>query len=395
MKITWSIPVWGESLDSTRGDIVRARHLIGALRSNGHKVHVVERTSSSDTGTAMTGTGLMVAGYRGVLRRLMPRPLALTLRDMSRYSNSRAFGRRVAAEARRHGADLIVETQMNCAASGAVAARLSGLPLIVDDCSPSSEEEEIGSGLPTLAHRILMAQASGAVRVIATSSSVRDRLVGEGVPEQKLCIVRNGVDLACFDRADGSAIRARLGLGGRCVIGFAGSFLDWHRVDLLVEALGRMPTGADAHLLLVGTGPNLSAVLDRAGQLGIANRVTSVGSVQPDEIPAYLAAFDVGVLPDTLDYGNPMKLTEYAAAALPAVGADRPSVREVVRHGETGLLVPPRDIDALATALARLAADAETRRAMGRRGRSEVAAKASWSVLANRLVENIEVRAAA
>lgn len=388
MKVIWSIPVWGETLRSTRGDMVRARHLVDALREAGHEVTVVERSGDSATSDAM------VAGYRGVLRRLLPARAALALRDGSRYADSRSFGRRVSQVACATGADVIVETQMNCAASGAVAAHLSGLPLILDDCSPSSEEEEVGSGLPGLARRILKTQAEAASVVVATSRSVRDRLVAEGVPAGKIRLVRNGVNLAAFEREDREAMRARLGLADHCVCGFVGSFLDWHRVDLLIEALDRIPRELAAHVLLVGAGPQLEPVLALADRLGVSDRVTSVGAVAPEEVPRYMAAFDVGVLPDTLDYGNPMKLTEYAAAAIPAVAPDRPSVREVVRNGQTGLLFPPREIDPLVVGLARLASDPGLRHALGQRARQEVAVPAAWSALAARLLAGVETPSA-
>ncbi|WP_037370998.1 glycosyltransferase family 4 protein, partial [Salipiger mucosus] len=375
MKVTWSIPAWGEGLGSTRGDMVRARHLIEALRRAGHVVQVVERASGA--GASRTSAA-MVAGYRGALRRMLPRPIALALRDISRQADSRAFGKKVARAAQDQGAEVIVETQMNCAVSGAVAARMTGLPLVLDDCSPSSEEAEIGSGLPGLAHRLLMSQAEAAPVVVATSNSVRDRLIAEGVPEDKLRLVRNGVTLEAFDAADREALRARLGLGDRCVFGFVGSFLDWHRVDLLIEALALLPRDLPAHVLLVGKGPQLEAVLAQAAELGLSDRVTSVGAVPPEEVPDYMAAFDVGVLPDTLDYGNPMKLTEYAAAAIPAVGPDRPSVREVVQHERTGLLFAPQDARALASCLSRLASDPELRARLGARARKDVAAPAAW-----------------
>lgn len=383
MKITWSIPVWGETLASTRGDIVRARQLIAALGEAGHDVQVVERGTSS-------GTGAMVAGYRGVLKRILPRRMALILRDLSRLANSISFGRRVAKAAREGNADVIVETQMNSAASGAVAARLANLPLILDDCSPVSEEEEIGVGVPSLVRGILRFQANTATTVIATSRSVRDRLVGEGVDAAKVHIVRNGVNLDQFDQANASALRAELGLRERCVIGFVGSFLDWHRVDLLVDALCLMPNHAKPHLLLVGTGPNLAPVLEQCTRMGLGDHVTSVGSVAPSAIPGYLASFDIGVLPDTLDYGNPMKLTEYAAAAIPAVAPDRPSVREVVEDGQTGLLFEPQNANALAQVLTQLANDPKLRFEMGHKARNHVAVKSSWTVLARALIATLD-----
>ena len=260
------------------------------------------------------------------------------------------------------------------------------MPLILDDCSPSSEEVALGAGLPSLAHRILRQQTQEASVVVAPSRSVRDRLVEEGVPPDKVRIVPNGVDLAAFDGVDRAAARKRLGLANRCVFGFVGSFLPWHRVKLLVEALARVVRDHAVHLVLVGEGPELEGALAASRHLGVASCITAVGAVSPSEVPELTSSFDVGVLPGTLDYGNPMKLVEYAAAGLPSVGPDLASVREVLQDGVTGLLFPPGDVNALAIALSRLATDGTLRKSLGERAREQVAAGASWTIRARILV---------
>lgn len=88
-----------------------------------------------------------------------------------------------------------------------------------------------------------------------------------------------------------------------------------------------------------------------------------------DDMPDVLARAHVVCLPTYYREGVPKVLIEAAAAGRPIVASDAPGCREIVRHGESGLLVPPRDPEALADALARLVADTELRRSMGRRGR--------------------------
>ena len=80
----------------------------------------------------------------------------------------------------------------------------------------------------------------------------------------------------------------------------------------------------------------------------------------------------IAVLPTSYGEGVPLALLEAAACARPIIASDTPGCREIVRHGETGLLVPPHDVDALAEAIAALAADPARRRAMGEAGRALV-----------------------
>jgi glycosyltransferase involved in cell wall biosynthesis len=88
------------------------------------------------------------------------------------------------------------------------------------------------------------------------------------------------------------------------------------------------------------------------------------------------------MFPSTYGEGVPKALLEAAACARPIVAADMPGCREVVRSGETGLLVPPHDIGALAEAIAALAGDPTRRRAMGIAGRALVEREFGEAVVA-------------
>ena len=381
MRITWSLPTNGERLGGTRGDLVRASRLIQALRADGHDVQVVESAAQPLAEAAVTT-------YRRVVRRLLPRRPGLTLRDLGRWARARAHGRRVASAARDHEADVIIETQVHFAGSGERAARETDLPLLLDDCSPVSETVALGAGLPALAQHVFRRQVESARWVTVSSAALRERLERDGVPARKLHVVPNGVDLATYGCSDRDGVRRRLGLNGRPVIGFVGSFQRWHGVDRLVEALVPLLGRTPVHLLLVGDGPERARVISTADRLGVSAAVTWVGAVPPQGVAELISACDIGALPATNDYGQPMKLLEYAAAGLPSVAPDLPPVREVIEDGVTGLLFAPQEREALPRALARLLADQALARAMGNRARARVA-DASWQHRARALVARV------
>ncbi|HJU73907.1 MAG TPA: glycosyltransferase [Gemmatimonadaceae bacterium] len=369
MKITWSIPVPGAALDSGRGDLVRATALIAAVREAGHDVMVVHAGARGSATTA-------VSAYRGLVRKVLPDPLALTLRDVGRAAHSRVHARRVIAAAREQNADLIIETQVHLTDSGAVAARTCGIPLVLDDCSPVSEEAALGGRIQGLTHRMFAAQARAANALTVSSPTLQERFVRDGVPQDKIAIVGNGVDLTPYRVASRSAVRMALGLGPEPVVVFAGSFQPWHQVTLLVEALACLTPLPQ--LLLLGDGPGLAEVLARADVLGLRPRITSLGALPPARMPELLTACDIGVLPGSNDYGQPMKLLEYAAAGLAIVAPDLAPVRAIILDGNNGVLFRPNDVTALAAALQCVTTNAAARARFGAQARARIADTATW-----------------
>jgi glycosyltransferase involved in cell wall biosynthesis len=162
----------------------------------------------------------------------------------------------------------------------------------------------------------------------------------------------------------------------------------------LIEALAVLGGAPPVHVLLLGNGPERPRALAAVRRLGLDGRVTAPGAVPADELPGWIAACDIGAVPGSNDYGQPMKLMDYAAAGLPAVAPHLAPVREVVEHGFTGLLFPPGDVGALTAALTRLIRDPLTRRAMGARAR-RVAEAGTWRARALELVAVVSAPAAA
>ena len=390
MRITWSLPVPGESAESSRGDLVRARSLVERLRGDGHDVRLVAAGSHGETGAA-------VAAYRGGVRRLLPGALARSLRDAGRLALARAHAHRVARAAREGSAHLIVETQVHLIPSGRLAAARAGVPLILDDCSPPGEEMMLGPGLPSwVVERSFRAQAAAARALVVSSHSLAEALGQVREAAGKIQVVPNGVDVQAYHGGNGTALRRDLGLEHAVVVGFLGSFQPWHRLDLLLEAMAAAPEQERLGLLLVGDGPERESVLAGAARLGLSDRVRATGAVPAAEVPRMLSACDIGVLPGSNSYGQPMKLVEYAAAGIPSVAPDLPPVREVLRVDVSGLTFAPGDVGGLASVLARLAADPALRRQLGKAARASVL-EWSWEARARafaRVLESVQLEEA-
>jgi glycogen synthase len=210
--------------------------------------------------------------------------------------------------------------------------------------------------------------------VVVLTDRTAATLVVDGVPAGRVHTIPSGFDPFLFA---GGSPDAFPGLG-RPRIGYVGRLAPQKRADRLVEAFRRMREPAS--LVVVGDGPDREEVQTLAAGLP---RTHVTGFVEHTAVPAVLAALDVLVLPSAYEEMGSV-LTEALASGLPVVASDVGGIPEVVRHGETGLLVPPGDVDALAAALDRLAADPGLRARLSAGARAR-AADYAWPSLAERV----------
>ncbi|MFC1959486.1 glycosyltransferase family 4 protein [Chloroflexota bacterium] len=374
MKILYSLPHPADTLQSEQaGHTVRARAILTALEKLGNEIVMVEAAADQQTQKA-------VSTYRGLVKKFIPRPLAMRMRDAARIAYGRRYAARLLAAIEQHQPDVILETHIAFSEAGKIAAEQTGLPLILDDVAPSWEEEQqYGVGLAQRARDIHRAVTGQARLLVAVSDVIRRLLIEEGQPAGKIITVHNGINDGYFNAGvDGRVWRDHYGLADdTVVIGFVGSFQAYHRVDLLVEAFAQIKTDHATHLLLVGEGKYTPAVKAQVQQLGLTDRVTFTGRIPYTDVAAYTAACDIAVMPATNTYGNPMKVYEYMAMAKPVVAPDQETITELATHQENAYLFPTEDVPALAATLQTLIDDEGLRQRLGQQA-AQFAQEHTW-----------------
>jgi len=195
--------------------------------------------------------------------------------------------------------------------------------------------------------------------------------VGERVAreiERRLGL-RDGTALTIHNGVDDHTTQPASRTNAEPTIGAVGRLAPQKGFDVLLRALADIP---GARLVIVGDGPERAELEALAQRLGVADRTSFVGWI--DEPRSLLSSFDVLALPSRNE-GFPLTVLEALLAEVPVVATDVGSVREAVVPGETGVLVEPEDVDALAAALRALLADPQERQRLGRRGRELVRAR--------------------
>ncbi len=203
--------------------------------------------------------------------------------------------------------------------------------------------------LRTLARRVF----SRAAGVTVISAPLRARVEALGVAPDRISV-------APMPSAETAALPRRP-VPGRLL--FLGRLIERKGAQVAIAALQHLVAkGADVHLRVVGDGPERAALEAQAQQLGLRDRVTFTGAVAPQEVRREYAEAEVFVMPAITDWkgeqeGFGLVLIEAIRAGVPVVGSASGGIADIIRDGETGLLVPERDAAALASAIEALRSD--------------------------------------
>lgn len=270
--------------------------------------------------------------------------------------------------------------------------RQLGIP-VVYEVRAFWEDAAVDHGTTTegsLRYRLTRAFETRALKranhVFTICEGLRADIVARGIAASKVTVIPNAVDIEAFDssgQAD-AALKARLGLTDATVIGFIGSFYAYEGLDLLLDALpqilAKLP---DARVLLVGGGPQEAALRAQAQRLGLVDRVVFTGRVPHAEVQSYYDLIDVLAYPRhsmrLTELVTPLKPLEAMAQGRLLVASDVGGHKELIRHGETGILFRAGSVNSLAQSITDLLSQRERWPALRQSGRRFVETERSWA----------------
>jgi glycosyltransferase involved in cell wall biosynthesis len=219
---------------------------------------------------------------------------------------------------------------------------------------------------------------------ITTSEGIKELLQQRvGVDPQRIFSIPTGVSLTEFSPRDADpSLRARVRIPENSFVwGMVSVLRSWKGHLYALEALKELvAAGLQTILIVVGEGPYRSLIEPRIKELGLEAQVRLVG--YQEEVAPWLALMDVVVMASYAHEGVPQAALQALALGKPVVGTEVGGIPEVVIPGETGLLAPPKDPQALAQALLKLREDPELRQTLGHRGRDLVVQKYSLEQMA-------------
>ncbi len=344
---------------SKDGQNVHIEELIAALRRRGHEVIVVAPPAMEAAEFGDDG---------GMIARLKTH-LPKAFYELLEFGYGLVAYRRLKAAMRRHRPDVLYERYNLYLLSGVRLARRYRLPFLLEVNAPLLQERGKfgGLALPRLAAWTERTAWKAADYALPVTDCLADHLRAAGVAEERIRVIPNGINPRRFNAEnDGMRIRRQLGLEGRIILGFTGFMRDWHGLERVIDVMAAAPNRADLHFLVVGDGPARAALETHAAACGMQDQLTVMGIVGRDEVADHVAAFDIALQPQVVEYASPLKLFEYMALGRAIVAPDQRNIREILTHEEDALLFDAADADGFAAAIRRLVGDEDLRRRLGK-----------------------------
>ncbi|MDO6461025.1 glycosyltransferase family 4 protein [Granulosicoccaceae sp. 1_MG-2023] len=264
--------------------------------------------------------------------------------------------------------------------------RFHGIPCVAEVNAIKYLEISVASrsGMAAkLTHRAETYAITRSDRVFAVSEPIKEFVDGFYPPEHSF-VVPNGVETDDFDpaRYDPAALKAELGIAGRTVLGYVGSYKEWHGLPVSLDLIELLrESHPEFLLLLIGNGEQYAHIKSEIARRGLQDFVKQIDYVAHDEVPKYLSLFDYAVMtyPDFDGfYFSPLKMYEYMSMGIPVVSTNTGQIAAMLEAGVTGELVYPPEAANFRDAILALHQDQAKYQRMAEASRAEVLAKHSW-----------------
>lgn len=383
-----------------RGSSTHVYELARHLAMLGHEVHIVARRVSSKQKRDEFRDGIGITRlHRGIVFS-SPKSSFANTNSAGSYRGStpnsvwkiyelylmRVFplyaGIEIANLVREKKLDVILERESSFGA-GVIASRLTGRPYVLE----------------VIGNRVTQSQLQRARKIITYTPSMFRNLVDE----KKIESITAAVDVDLFkpDIKSAKEIREKYALYDKPVVGYVGTFQEWHGMEELLRAsvilLGKLP---GAKFLMVG--PYFRGFQQKVERAGLSTSFIFTGPVQYEDVPKYMGASDVLVAPYNPGkiesseqvrkhgIGSPLKVFEYMAMCKPVITTSVKPITDIIVDHETGILIPPGDSQALAYSMSELIQNSGVAKEIGENARQVVIARYSWDGVAIRITEILQ-----
>jgi glycosyltransferase involved in cell wall biosynthesis len=226
-------------------------------------------------------------------------------------------------------------------------------------------------------------------RILTVSKETMKYVLRLGADKAKTSVLYNGVDTNCFHSVNKGVSRKKLGLPKTRKIIFSVRRLVYKNgIDTLIDSAYIVARDNPNILFVVaGKGPSRKLIEDHIKELGIEDNIKLTGFVPDELLPVYYDAADYFVLPSASGEGLPLVLFEAMACGLPVIATTVGGTPEIINQMKNGILVPPKNPEAMAEALSKLLAEEKLGQTIGDEARKNVESRFTWEENLRQLIE--------
>ncbi|MBX7051487.1 MAG: glycosyltransferase family 4 protein [Flavobacteriales bacterium] len=389
MKILYFSPHPHVNMAAPSGPGTHIREVIRGFENSGHEV-----IRFIAGGEHIEGNQAIQIKQRA-WKKFIPEYIWQSLKDYSLLRLDRQLQQQLEALIAKEKPDVIYERAYYLMGAGYRAAQSTNTPYFCEINAPYPEEKSEMNGTSIFHRRSELnekSQVEATRKTFVVSTALKqyltDRVKGS---ENKIIVTPNAVNPANIhiQSEKVAAIRKKLNAGAQdLVVGFVGSIFPYHGVDLLISAFSTLVKKGqnNLRLLIVGDGEILGQLKTTVKQSGLEHMVLFTGNVPHREVYDYIEAMDITVMARSNWYGSPVKIFEYGVMNKGIIAPDVVPVRDVMKHGEDGLLIPD-DESALVDALTFMTEDMSSTKAMAQHFCNQVKQHHTWQHVSDKILE--------
>jgi len=339
---------------------VHITSIVKALESLGHSVNVLSPPGIDPLNNAgnapVDKSNVKTTGVNSLWKFISKHLPNFIFELIEIFYNFPAMNR-LEKELTRNNYDLIYERYAFYMIAGAYKAQKHDIPLILEANEVNGIKDRARrQALPWLCNYFERFLFSRCQSIHTVSSYLKSMIVKQGIAESNVVVTPNAIDPEKFQgHRDSGSLKEKYKLNDRVVLGFAGWFDNWDRLDLLVEVFAKLKQKySNISLLLVGDGTVLDVVRDKARVFDIENDIIFTGAVGRDVVHQYLSLLDIAVITHSNEFGSPVVMFEFMGLRIPIVAPKLLPITDVLTHNKNALLFDVLDISQLETEISRL-----------------------------------------
>ncbi len=370
MKIIYHHRTLGDGAEG-----IHIREMVTAFREAGHQVTVVGPVGEHTQTHASRST--LLAKIKSFCPHIVYEFLELGYNIYGYYLLRQAI--------KQNKPDFIYDRYMIFNASAVLIGKRYDIPVFLEVNAPlaleRSEQKDERLYLKKIAFVLEKWICNNSFKTIVVSTPLKKYLMAQGVVEDKIFVLPNGVNIKKFRPLpkDVGLLDALDLPQHSLIIGFVGILRPWHGLDLLLAAFKKIyRKHTNVRLLIVGDGPIREDIEKQIEENRLNGKVIITGRVKHDDIARYISLFDIAVSPKATFYASPMKILEYMALGKAVVAPNTENIQDIVEDGKSGVLFESGMVDALEDSLLKLIADRNLQKGLGAKARNCIFSKFTW-----------------